>query len=150
MAWTMVGLILSGKINLTEWTPCVHSRAQYAESTVRRFRRWLDNNRIQVHRLDVPLIQHALLERGEHMLYLALDTSMPWGKYCIIRISIIYRGRAIPLVWKVLEHASSMVAFETYRDLLNKTAQLLLPFDCVESRKVIPPYCLEKSCHPIG
>jgi hypothetical protein len=130
LAWMMVGLILSGKINLTEWTPYVHSRAQYAESTVRRFRRWLDNKRIQVHRLYAPLVQHALSEWGEHILYLALDTSMLWGKYCIIRISIIYRGRAIPLVWRVLEHASSMVAFATYRDLLNKTAQLLLPYDC--------------------
>jgi hypothetical protein len=64
LAWMMVGLIQSGKINLTEWTPYVHSRAQYAESTVRRFRRWLDNNRIQVYRLYTPLVQQALSEWG--------------------------------------------------------------------------------------
>jgi hypothetical protein len=130
LAWMMVGLILSGKINLTEWTPYVHCRAHYAVSTVRRFRRWLDNGRIKVHRLYAPLVQQALCEWGQNVLYLALDTSMLWGKYCIIRISIVYRGRAIPLIWKVLEHASSTVAFAAYRDLLNKAAQLLRPFDC--------------------
>lgn len=130
LAWMIVGLILSGTINLTEWVPYVHSRAQYAQSTVRRFRRWLDNERIQVHKLYGPLIQQALSEWGRNILYLALDTSMLWGRYCIVRISIIYRGRAIPLVWKVLEHQSSTVAFEVYKDLLNKAAQLLLPFNC--------------------
>jgi hypothetical protein len=71
-----------------------------------------------------------LSEWGQNVLYLALDTSMLWGKYCITRISIVYRGRAIPLVWKVLEHPSSTVAFAAYKGLLNKAAQLLLPFDC--------------------
>ena len=130
LAWMMVGLLQSHTISLPEWVPFVHSRAQYAQSTVRRFRRWLDNERIQVHELYGPLIQQALAEWGENTLYLALDTSMLWGKYCIVRISVVYRGRAVPLVWTVLEHPSSAVAFETYKNLLNKAAQLLLPFRC--------------------
>lgn len=39
LAWMMVGLIQARVVNLTEWAPYVHSRAQYADSTVRRFRR---------------------------------------------------------------------------------------------------------------
>jgi len=130
LAWMMVGLIQSEKINLTDWVPYIHSRAQYAQSTVRRFRRWLDNGRIQAHKLYGPLIQQALSEWGRNILYLALDTSMLWGKYCIVRISVVYRGRAVPLVWKVLAHQSSTVAFEVYKDLLNRAACLLQPFDC--------------------
>lgn len=126
----MVGLIASNVISLTEWAPFVHSRAQYAQSTVRRFRRWLGNKRICVHELYRPLIRQALSEWGENLLYLALDTSMLWNKYCLIRLSVIYRGRAVPLVWTVIEHASSAVAFAAYRDLLNKAAILLSPFDC--------------------
>ena len=48
LAWMMVGLIHSGWINLTAWAPYVRRRAQYAQSTVRRFRRWLDNDKIDV------------------------------------------------------------------------------------------------------
>jgi hypothetical protein len=130
LAWMMVGLLLSGKISLPKWVPYVHSRAQYAQSTVRRFRRWLENRRIKVHELYGPLIQQALEEWGENVLYLALDTSMLWNKYCIIRISVVYRGRAVPLVWTVLDHPSSAVSLEMYKNLLNKAATLLLPFHC--------------------
>jgi len=129
LAWMMVGLIQSGMIGLNAWAPYVVSRAVYAQSTVRRFARWLDNGRIEVHHLYGPLIQQALAEWGNHVLYLALDTTTLWGKYCVVRISVIYRGRAVPIVWQALEHGSSSVAYEIYRNLLDKVA-MLLPLNC--------------------
>ncbi len=125
LAWMVTGLILSKTVNLTAWTPFVDSRAQYAQSTVRRFRRWLDNERIKVHSLYGVIIQEALTEWGENTLYLALDTSMLWEEYCLIRLSIIYRGRAVPLIWRVIEHQSSSVSLMAYRQLLDKAYQLL-------------------------
>ena len=59
LAWMMVGLIHSGWISLTAWAPYVVSRAQYAQSTVRRFRRWLDNDKIDALALYDPLIEQA-------------------------------------------------------------------------------------------
>lgn len=129
LAWMMVGLIQSGLVSLTAWTPYVRGRAVIAQSTVRRFARWLHNPRLDVHQLYGPLIQQALDTWGEHVLYLALDTSLLWEQYCVIRISLIYRGRAIPLVWQVIAHASSSVAYETYQALLAKAATLL-PLHC--------------------
>src|SRR5262249_6384476 len=48
---------------------------------------------------------------------------------CLIRLSVIYRGRAVPLVWCVLQHGSAQVAFKVYQDLLERAA-LLLPRRC--------------------
>lgn len=129
LAWMVVGLIQSGTISLTAWTPYVHSRAVYAQSIVRRFARWLGNDRIDVRALHGPLMQHALAEWGNHILYLALDTSTLWNTYCVVRLSLVYRGRAVPLVWKVLEQPSSSVAYDIYQDVLDKVADLL-PFQC--------------------
>src|SRR5262249_36917368 len=129
LAWMMVGLLQAGGINLTAWAPYVGSRARYAQSTVRRFRRWLDNDKIDVLSLYGPLLQQALAEWGEQALYVALDTSMLWNTYCLIRLAVIYRGRAVPLVWCVLEHGSAQVGFETYRELLERAA-VLLPRRC--------------------
>ena len=42
---------------------------------------------------------------------------------------MIYRGRGVPLVWKVLEHGSAAVSFEMYQDLLDE-AQRRMPFAC--------------------
>jgi Transposase DDE domain len=129
LAWMMVGLIHSGCVSLSAWAPYVVSRAQYAQSTVRRFRRWLDNDQIDVVSLYGPFMVQALAEWGEQTLYVALDTSMLWNTYCLIRLSVIYRGRAVPLVWCVLQHGSAQVAFAVYRDLLDRAA-LLLPRSC--------------------
>jgi len=129
LACMIAGLIQSERVNLTAWVPFVQGRAQYAQSTVRRFRRWLDNERIQVNALYGPLIAAAPADWGQEKLYLALDTSMLWDTFCLIRISVVYRGRAVPLVWKVLKHSSSSVAYEAYKDLLLKAAALL-PLGC--------------------
>ena len=129
LAWMIVGLIQSGRSSLTAWAPYVHSRAVFAQSTVRRFTRWLENERIAVHALYGPLLQQALTEWGNPLVYLALDTSTLWNTYCLVRISLVYRGRAIPIVWKVLDHPSSSVAYAVYQDLLEKVAELL-PFEC--------------------
>jgi hypothetical protein len=139
LAWMMVGLLHSRLISLTAWAPYVQSRAVYAQSCVRRFDRWLHSKRIDVHRLYGPLMQQALAEWGQNVLYLALDTSTLWDLYCIVRISIIYRGRAIPMAWKVLQHSSSSVAYDVYKDVLDKVASLL-PLHCT----VV--FCADRGC----
>ena len=48
LAWMVVGLIQAECVKLTAWVPFVQGRAQYAQSTQRRFRRWLANRRIEV------------------------------------------------------------------------------------------------------
>src|SRR5712671_897019 len=44
---------------------------------------------------------------------------------CIVRLSVIYRGRAVPLMWSVLEHGSAAVAYEVYKAWLDKAATRL-------------------------
>ena len=109
LAWMVGGLIQAEGVKLTAWVPFVLGRAQYAQSTQRRFRRWLANRRIEVAPLYGPLIQQAVQEWGTHTVYLALDTSLLWNQYCLIRLSVGYRGRAVPIVWEVIEHGSSSV-----------------------------------------
>ena len=125
LAWMVVGLIQAECVKLTAWVPFVQGRAQYAQSTQRRFRRWLANRRIEVAPLYGPLIQQALQEWGTHTVYLALDTSMLWNQYCLIRLSVVYRGRAVPVVWEVIEHGSSSVTHDAYAALLDAVPALL-------------------------
>jgi len=129
LAWMMMGLICAKTVSLGAWAPFVVSRARYAQSTVRRFSRWLNNHRIKSQPLYGPLIEQALIGWVGKQVYIALDTSMLWNTYCMIRLSFIYRGRAIPLTWKVIEHGSAAVSFDVYQDLLEE-ANRRLPFTC--------------------
>jgi hypothetical protein len=125
LAWMVVGLIQAECVKLTAWIPFMQGRARYAQSTQRRFRRWLGNPRIEVAPLYGPLIQQALREWGTQTLYLALDTSLLWRQYCLIRLSVVYRGRAVPVVWEVMEHGSSSVTHAAYEALLEMVPALL-------------------------
>lgn len=120
-----MGLLSEDSVNLTRWVYPVHSKAHYAQSTQRRFSRWLHNPRLNVARLYTPLIKAALAEWQDEVLYLSLDTSCLGQQYCIIRVSVVYRGRAVPVGWRVLVHRSSSVALLSYQDLLRRVAGLM-------------------------
>lgn len=123
--WMVAGLLTSGWIALDEWAPGVSSRAVYAQSTVRRFRRWLSNQRIDPLRLYAGLLRQALGDFPDGRLYLALDTTMLWNEICVVQVSLVWRGRSVPVAWKVLSHRSASVAFKDYRGVLGFAARLL-------------------------
>jgi hypothetical protein len=125
LAWMINALICSGKINLSEWEAYVPSRAQQAQSTERRWQRFLRNRRIRVRTLYLPLVMAAISNWNQQRLYLALDTTMLWNRFCIIHISIVCGGRAVPFLWKVLAHKSSTVAFAEYKSMLKLSHRLL-------------------------
>jgi hypothetical protein len=123
--WMVYGLIQSKESSLSEWIPHVFTKAKKAQSTERRFSRWLHNKTIETANIYDPVIKKALRAWGEETLYIALDTSMLWNSYCQIRICLIYRGRSIPLVWQSIKHGSSSVKFSCYKGLLQRAKSLV-------------------------
>ncbi len=116
---------LCGTINLSEWESYVSSRAEQAQSTERRWQRFLRNRRIRVRSLYVPLVMAAISNWQGQRLYLALDTTVLWNRFCIIHLSVVCCGRAVPFLWKVKEHKSSTVAFREYKLMLRLAVRLL-------------------------
>ena len=125
LIWMVIGLVCSECINLTKWRVYICSRAVFAQSHQRRLSRWLHNPRINVQKLYSALIVQALATWGECKITLIEDTSLLWDEYCLIRLSVQYRGRAIPLVWRVIRHRSSSVSFEVYQGMLKRATRLL-------------------------
>lgn len=121
----VIALIQRGEVSVTRWLPYLPCRGEQAQSKQRRVSRWLHNPRIQVHPLYQSLIQPALASWRDECLYLCLDTSLFWEEYCLVRLAVVHRGRALPLAWRVLHHRSASVGFEDYRELLGQAAQLL-------------------------
>ena len=125
LGWMVSALIASGKLNLSAWEPYVTSQATQAQSYERRWRRFLTNSSINVELFYIPLVMAALSQWQNRRLYLAIDTTVLWDKYCMIHVSVVCCGRAIPLLWDVLEHESATVAFSEYIPLLRKARWLL-------------------------
>jgi hypothetical protein len=127
LAWAVVGLCLTKTVNFNQWGEVVISCAHYASSHQRRFERWFHNSHIKPIKFFFPLLRAAMqIWPPEQMLYLALDASDLRNGYLLIRLVLIYRGRAIPLTWRVLKHNSTSVSYKDYKVLL-KQALLILP-----------------------
>ena len=125
-AWLVVGLLVSRTIHLGQWGLQRASNA-LAAGRERQIARWLHNPKIKPDLVYRDLVTAALLPWSEQTALLALDSSVLWEKYVIVRISLIYRGRALPLAWKVLAQGSASVSFAHYAPLLTEVSRLLPP-----------------------
>ena len=113
LCWMMIGIIQSQNVHLNGFGVYVKSRATYAQSHQRRFRRWLSNRRIDSMAAHQALIEQALSKWGNKRLYLSLDTIVLWNCFCLVWVGVVYRGRTVPVAWKVVSQSSSTVRLWT-------------------------------------
>ena len=117
-------LLFSKNVCLSAWISWISQNTK-AESRIRRFARWLENSSIDPHLWYTPQFLYAMREWTRMPIYLALDTSMLYDRFCCVRISIIYMNRAIPVTWCVLEHESSTIKYLQYAHLFEQAVALL-------------------------
>lgn len=130
--WAVAGLLLCETVHLSQWA-LFRPGPQLVASKERQFLRWLHNERIRPMLVYPPLIAAALADWGTETIYLALDTSQLWHRFVIIRVAVVYRGRAIPVGWVVCASKSATVQVALYQRLLAQIA-VTLP---AESRIVL-------------
>jgi hypothetical protein len=128
LCWMIIGIIESQNVHLSGFGVYIKSRAQKAQPHQRRFRRWLSNRRIDTMAAHHALMAQALSQWGQPRLYLSLDTTVVWNCYCLVWVGVVYRGRTVPIAWKVVRQSSSTVRLWTIQRVLRQ-AQRVLPED---------------------
>jgi hypothetical protein len=133
LAWMVAALLLSETVCFDRWKTRLPMARCLASSWQRRCQRWLSNRRIDVEALYGPLIVWAIQhwQNPGHTLHLALDTTMLWNRCCVVVLSVVCHGRAIPLLWQTLEHPSASVSASVSITLLEKADQLLAGFESI-------------------
>lgn len=133
LAWMVAGLSLSETVCFDRWKTRLPLGYCLAASWQRRCQRWLANSRIDVQALYGPLILWAIQywQNPGHTLHLALDTTVLWNRFCVVVVSVVAHGRAIPLLWQTLEHPSASVSASVSIALLEKADQLLGDFRAI-------------------
>lgn len=125
LAWAMTGLCLRRTVRLSAWTEVASSRSQHAARRIRRFSRWLHHPAIVPSHWYRPVVRSALSDwPADQRFYVALDTTA-LHPFALIQASLVYRGRAIPLAWRVIHHQSTTVAFEDYHPVLEQVHAIL-------------------------
>ena len=94
-------------------------------STEKRFKRLLINEKITEQTYFLPFIQSVLINLGLEEMILAIDGSLV-GRGCIcLMISLIYKGRALPLVFTVVRGNKGHLPEDTHVELVNKLRPLI-------------------------
>ena len=78
------------------------------DSRVQRLRRFLMNLRIDVRTVYGPVVGSLLTQMGNARIVLILDRTTLSNHLNILTVSIAYRGRSLPLAWKVLRKQGQM------------------------------------------
>ena len=125
IVWMMLGMIQSEKVHPSGFGVYVKSRAQKAQSKQRRFRRTLSNRRIHLTAVHQHLMRQALSQWGQKRLYISLDTTMLWHCFCVIWVGVVYRGRTIPIAFRVVPHKSSTIGIWYIQRVLRPVAETL-------------------------
>ena len=82
---------------------------------------------IQPQEWYAPILQVALSDwPRDARVYVALDTTA-LTPFVLIRASLIYRGRAIPLAGLAMQHRSTKVGFEDYQPVLEQVRSIVPP-----------------------
>jgi hypothetical protein len=125
--WAVTGLIMEQGIHLGQWSKHRPGFTKQA-SRERRFSRWMHNLKISVFDLYATLFQYALRDLVGTDIYLALDTSQLFDRFILIRVALIYRGRAIPVCWSVIAGESSTIEYDKYWYVLWRAQTILFEY----------------------
>ena len=94
------GIVGSKSSQLPSIASKVPDRAK-AESRVKRLSRWLDNEHIKEEIYFLPYAELLLTHLALETVVLVMDGSGVGRGCCALMIHVIYKGRALPLAWRV-------------------------------------------------
>jgi hypothetical protein len=121
------------------------------ESRVKRFARWVDNDAITEEVYFVPYVEVLLRHLALQTLVVVMDGSVV-GRRCVaLMMHVVYKGRALPLVWQVRRGKKGhfpedmhVALVEQLYDLIPTGAQVVLlgdgEFDGIHLQQTVQEY----------
>lgn len=133
LSWMVAGLLLSKTACFGHWKRALPLQHCLAASLQRRCRRWLGNERMDAAAIYGPLVLWAIQhwQKPGQVLHLALDTTVMWNRFCVVLLSVVCHGRAIPLLWQTLEPRNASASAEVVIALLERANRLLARFGAI-------------------
>lgn len=129
LAGMISGIVRSGKSQLRAMAKKAPDPSK-VESRIKRFSRYLQNENINAETYFMPFIETLLLGLSNcGPLVLAIDGSEVGRNCLVLMISVIYKKRALPLVWVVVQGSKGHFPEETHCQLV-QAIKPLLPEGC--------------------
>jgi hypothetical protein len=124
LAALISGIVGSRSSNLPAVASKVPDKCK-RESRVKRFSRWIDNERIDMELFFLPYALALLEALSKQTLLLVMDGSTV-GRGCItLMVSVLYKKRALPLSWIVVKGKKGHFPEEVHVELLERVHDIV-------------------------
>ena len=124
LAALISGIVGSHSTHLPKIAAKVPDGSQ-VESRTKRFSRWINNEKIEKDIYFLPFAEALLLSLSIETLVLVIDGSVV-GRGCItLMVSVIYKGRALPIAWTVVKGKKGHFPEDAHIDLVQQVKSLV-------------------------
>ena len=124
LAALISGIVGSHSTHLPKIAAKVPDGSQ-VESRTKRFSRWINNEKIDRDLYFLPFAEALLLSLSIETLVLVIDGSVV-GRGCItLMVSVIYKGRALPIAWTVVKGKKGHFPEDAHIDLVQQVKSLV-------------------------
>jgi hypothetical protein len=126
LAWLISGIVGSQRTNYRAIAKKAPNGSK-VESRIKRFSRWVNNDRIEWQTYFAPYALALLVSLASRPLALVIDGSKV-GKDCqALVLSVVYGRRALPVGWLVVQAGKGHLAEASHIALVEQVAELIPP-----------------------
>lgn len=116
LSMMVVGIVLGKQAQLSQMSLQIPRQAKPA-SLEKQFHRFVKNNRVDVERFYLPFAEHILAHLGNR-ISVVMDASQVGRGCMVLMVAVLYKNRAIPLVWIVYKGKKGHASAERHLDVL--------------------------------
>jgi hypothetical protein len=124
LAMMITGIVMSKKAQLSEMSNEVHVQAK-DKSIEMRMRRWVKQESLNEELIFLPFAQQILRALAHLPLVVVMDASQVGRNCMVLMVGVVYKKRALPLVWLVYPGKKGHTRAERHIQVLEKLKALL-------------------------
>jgi len=133
LALLICGIVGAQQVQFAQIADHAPLRGRKTESLITRFRRWVKQKAVTPEAVWLPFARAVLASLAQAPLTIILDGTTA-GRGCLVLMaSVVYHGRAIPLLWRVvkgkkghLPQAEHCALLKQLQTLIPTTAQVMV------------------------
>jgi hypothetical protein len=127
LALLICGMVGARHVQFAQIADHVPIRGRKNESLITRFRRWVKHDAITPEALWLPFATAVVAGLAHTPVTIVLDGTVA-GQGCVVLMaSVLYQGRAIPLLWTVVKGKKGHLPQELHCALVGRLQQVIPP-----------------------
>jgi hypothetical protein len=125
LALMICGIVGAQHVQFDKLASHAPIRGRKNESLITRFRRWVKHDQLTVEAIWLPFARALLATLAQAPLTIVLDATTA-GRGCVVLMaSVVYRGRALPLLWSVVKGKKGHLPQQQHCALIGRLQELI-------------------------